>query len=217
MGPGEPLIRWDWIASHGPTIAVRLQEHLVLAGIALSVGFIIAFALAIAALWRPALYAPIVWVTGTLYTIPSLALFALLIPFTGLSLLTAEVGLVGYTLLILVRNIVIGVRGVPEDVREAANAMGYTPAQRFMRVELPIAVPAIVAGIRVATVTTIGLVTVTAVIGQGGLGALILDGLILFFSTPLIVGAVLSVALAVIADAALAAAQRLVTPWARAR
>lgn len=217
MSAGEPLVRWDWIASHVGEIGVRIQEHLVLVAIAVGVGFVVAFGLAIVALWRPRLYAPIVWVSGTLYTIPSLALFALLIPFTGLSIATAEIGLVSYTLLILVRNIVAGIRAVPEEVREAASAMGHGPVQRFLRVELPIAAPAIVAGIRLATVSTIGLVTVTAVIGQGGLGALILDGLILFFSTPLIVGAVLSVALAVVADAALALLQRRVTPWARAR
>ncbi len=217
MTAGEPLVRWDWIVSHVPAIAVRVQEHLVLAGIAVAVGLVLAFALALLALWRPALYAPIVWATGMMYTIPSLALFALLIPFTGLSLLTAEIGLVSYTLLILVRNIVTGIRGVPEDVRESAEAMGCTRLQRFLRVELPMAIPAMVAGVRVATVTTIGLVTVTALIGQGGLGALILDGFIFNFSTPLIMGALLSVALAVIADATLAGLQRVTTPWSSAR
>ena len=217
MSRGEPLVRWDWIASHLPDIAGRIAEHVVLAGIAVGVGLVLAFGLSLLAIrWRN-LYAPIVWVTGTMYTIPSLALFALLIPFTGLSLVTAEIGLVSYTLLILVRNIVTGIRNVPEDVREGARAMGYTRAGSFLRVELPLALPAIVAGIRIASVSTIGLVTVTAVIGQGGLGALILDGLILFFSTPLIVGAVLSVLLAVFVDAVLAAVQRLATPWARAR
>lgn len=215
MTAGEPLVRWDWVASHAGVIAGRAGEHLVLAGIALGLGFLIAFALALLALWRPALYPPIVWTTGTMYTIPSLALFALLIPFTGLSIVTAEVGLVSYTLLILVRNIVTGVRGVPEEVLEAARAMGHTRAQLFLRIELPLAVPAIVAGLRIAAVTTIGLVTVTAVIGQGGLGALIIEGLILFFSTPLVLGAFLSLALAVAADAALAGLQRLATPWAR--
>lgn len=217
MTPSEPLIRWDWIASHLGEIAMRIGEHLLLAGIALVVGFVLAFALSLVALWRPRVYAPVLWVTGTLYTIPSLALFALLIPFTGLSLLTAEIALTSYTLVILVRNIVAGIRAVPAEVREAASAMGYGSAQRFVRVELPIALPAIVAGLRIASVSTIGLVTVTALIGQGGLGSLILDGLILFFSTPLILGAALSVALAVTADAGLAAVQRALTPWARAR
>lgn len=217
MTAGEPLVRWDWVASHVPLIAGRVGEHLELASIALALGFAIAFAFSLASLWRPSLYAPVVWVTGTMYTIPSLALFALLIPFTGLSIATAEIGLVSYTLLILVRNIVTGVRAVPEEVVEAARAMGHTGAQLFLRVQLPLAVPAIVAGVRIATVTTIGLVTVTAVIGQGGLGALILDGLVLFFSTPLVVGAVLSLALAVIFDALLAALQRRATPWASPR
>lgn len=216
MTPDEPLVRWDWIASHVPDVAERIGEHVVLAGIAVGAGFMLAFALALVALWRPWLYAPIVWTTGTLYTIPSLGLFALLIPFTGLTIVTAEIGLVSYTLLILVRNIVTGIRAVPEDVLDAATAMGYTPVQRFLRIELPLATPAIVAGVRIATVSTIGLVTVTAIIGQGGLGALILDGLILFFSTPLIVGALLSVALAVVVDALLAGLQRRVTPWTRA-
>lgn len=213
MSAAEPLIRWDWIASHVPTIVERTREHLVLAGIAVGVGLALAFALAALALWRPALHAPILWVTGTMYTVPSLALFALLIPFTGLSLLTAEIGLVSYTLLILVRNIVTGIRGVPQDARESAIAMGYSALRRAVDVELPLAIPAIVAGVRLATVTTIGLVTVTALIGQGGLGALILDGFILSFSTPLIVGALLSVALAVVADATLAVVQRVTTPW----
>lgn len=217
MTAGEPLIRWDWVASHAGEIGTRIGEHLLLASIAVGVGLAIASALSLLVLWRPRLYAPVTWVSGTLYTIPSLALFALLIPFTGLSLLTAEIGLISYTLLILVRNIVTGIRGVPADVREAAYAMGYTSAQVLLRIELPLAVTAIVAGIRIASVATIGLVTVTALIGQGGLGALILDGIFRFFSTPLIVGAVLSVALAVVVDAGLVGVQRLVTPWARVR
>jgi osmoprotectant transport system permease protein len=158
----------------------------------------------------------VTWVSGVLYTVPSLALFALLIPWTGLSLLTAEIGLVGYTLLILVRGIVGGIQSVPADVREAAVAMGYTPTQLLWRVELPLASGVIIAALRVATVTTIGLTTVTALIGQGGLGYFILDGLLRFFSTPLIVGAVLSVALALAADGLLVLLHRLATPWARA-
>jgi len=154
-------------------------------------------------------------VTGTLYTIPSLALFALLVPYTGLTLLTAEIGLVGYTLLILIRNIVGGIRSVPADVRESALGMGYTPSQILWRIELPVALPVIVAGVRIATITTIGLVTVTALIGQGGLGFLILIGIQRFFSTPLLVGAILSIALAVAVDAALVLAQRALTPWSR--
>src|SRR5205807_5912320 len=128
-----------------------------------------------------------------------------------------EVGLVGYTLLILVRNIVTGLDGVPEEVRDAARGMGYSPSRQLLRVELPLALPAIVAGIRIATVTTIGLVTVTALIGEGGLGTLINDGLLRDFKTPLVVGTVLCVALAVMSDLGLAGLQRVVTPWARSR
>ncbi len=215
MTPGEPLVRGDWIAGHADEIAQRIGEHLELTIIAVGVGLVIAFALAVLGLRVPALLPPITWVTGILYTIPSLALFALLVPYTGLSLLTAEIGLVGYTLLILIRNIVSGIRAVPAEVRDAAAGMGYTPRQIFWRIELPLALAVIFAGIRVATITTIGLVTVTALIGQGGLGYLILIGIQLFFSTPLILGATLSVALAVLADAALVLVQRALTPWSR--
>ncbi len=217
MTPGDPLIRWDWIASHLDEIALRVGEHLLLTAVAVSVGFAIAFAIAMAALRWPRLYAPATWATGILYTIPSLALFALLIPLTGLTLLTAEIGLVGYTLLILLRNIVGGIRSVPSDATDAAKGMGYTAVQTLWRVQLPLALPVIVAGIRVATITTIGLVTVTALIGQGGLGYFILLGIQRFFSTPLLVGAFLSVALAVAADALLVLTQRALTPWARVR
>ncbi len=217
MTPGEPLVRWDWVASHLDETALRVGEHLLLTVIAVGVGFAIAFALAMAALRWPRTYAPATWATGILYTIPSLALFSLLIPFTGLTLLTAEIGLVGYTLLILLRNIVGGIQAVPLDATEAAAGMGYTPAQTLWRVQLPLALPVIAAGIRVTTITTIGLVTVTAIIGQGGLGYFILLGIQLFFSTPLLLGAFLSVTLAVAADALVVLVQRALTPWARVR
>jgi osmoprotectant transport system permease protein len=213
--PGEPLIRWDWVASHTGEIGLRIGEHLELTLIAVVVGLAFAFALSFVAVRIPALYPPITAVTGILYTIPSLALFALLVPYTGLSLLSAEIGLVSYTLLILIRNIVSGIRSVPSDVRDAALGMGYTPRQILWRIELPLALGVIFAGIRIATITTIGLVTVTALIGQGGLGYLILLGIQQFFSTPLILGATLSIALAIAADGALVLAQRALTPWTR--
>jgi osmoprotectant transport system permease protein len=212
---GEPLIRWDWIAGHLDEIAFRLGQHLELTLIAVGVGLLIAFALSLVILRTPWLEAPITWVTGTLYTIPSLALFALLVPITGLSVLTAEIGLVSYTLLILIRNIIRGIRGVPADVREAAVGMGYTPREVLWRIEVPLALAVIIAGVRLATISTIGLVTVTSLIGQGGFGFLILIGIQRFFSTELIVGAVLSVALAICADALLVLLQGRLTPWAR--
>jgi osmoprotectant transport system permease protein len=215
--PGEPLIRWDWITSHLDEFAFRLGEHIELTVIAVAVGFVIAFALSLVILRVPRAEAPINWFTGTLYTIPSLALFALLIPYTGFTILTAEIGLVGYTLLILLRNIVRGIRGVPADVREAAVGMGYAPRQILWQIELPLALAVIIAGVRVATVSTIGLVTVTALIGQGGFGYLILTGMQRgFFTTEMIAGAVLSVALAIAADALLVLLQRRLTPWTRA-
>jgi osmoprotectant transport system permease protein len=216
MRAGEPLILWDWTFSHLPDIGHRVVEHLILTGIAVGLGFVLAFALSLAIRQVPPLYAPVTWLAGVLYSIPSLALFALLIPFTGLSIITAEIGLVSYTLLILVRNIVGGIRSVPPDVRESAIGMGYSDWQLLWRIELPLGLAVIIAGVRVALVTTIGLVTVTGVIGQGGLGSLILLGIQQFFATPLVIGALLSIALAVILDGVLVAIQRRVTPWTRA-
>ncbi|MDQ3700354.1 MAG: ABC transporter permease [Chloroflexota bacterium] len=215
MSASEPLIRWQWIESNSSLIWQRIVEHLILTGIAVGVGLLISFVLSLLIRRRAGLYGPVTWATGALYSIPSLALFALLIPFTGLSVLTAEIGLVSYTLLILTRAIVGGLQGVPADVRETAVGMGYTPGQMLWRVELPLAIPVIMGGLRVATITTIGLVTVTALIGQGGVGAFILEGIQRFFSTPLIVGAVLSVLLGILADALLVQLQRRVTPWTR--
>jgi osmoprotectant transport system permease protein len=212
---GDPLIRFEWVVDNLDQIAFRVWQHVQLTGIALVVGFLISFGLALLVHRRRRLYPAVSGIAGTLYTIPSLALFAVLIPITGLSILTAEIALVSYTLLIFIRNIVAGLDGVPADVREAATGMGYTRWQLLWRVELPLALPVIVAGARIATVTTIGLVMVAAVVGQGGLGQLILNGFGRFFATPVYVGAFLSVALAVGADLMLLAIQRVLTPWSR--
>lgn len=218
---GQPLIVWDWVGRNLGNIWERTLEHIVLTAVAVVVGILISTALALIALrWRKA-YPPITWVTGLLYTVPSLALFVLLVPYTGLSMLTAEIGLVSYTLLILVRNMVTGVDEVPADVLEAADGMGYTRRQRFLRIEIPLALPVIVNGIRLATVTVIGLVTVSSLIGLGGLGFFILRGLQTFSSpigtTQIFVGTALSVALAVIVDLGLVAVERALTPWHRKR
>jgi osmoprotectant transport system permease protein len=211
------LIRWSWIGDHLDDIRDALLQHLQLTGLAVLFGTVLAFPLALAANRWPRLYAPILGFTGVLFTIPSLALFILLIPFTGLRIWTALIGLTMYTLLILVRNMVEGLRGVDRDVREAAQAMGFTRTRQLFRVELPLALPVIMAGVRIATVTTIGLVTVTALIGWGGLGQLFLDGFTLDFPTPLIVGVVLSALLAFAADLLLVGVQWGLTPWARSR
>jgi osmoprotectant transport system permease protein len=215
LDASDPWVRWDWVASHLDRILADFVQHLELTSIAVGVGILIAVPIGLLAWRHPLSRGPVLGAAGGLYTIPSLALFALLVPFTGLSILTAEIGLVAYTLLILIRNIVTGLDAVPAEVRDAANGMGYRPIQRLLHVELPLALPIIVAGIRIATVTTIGLVTITALLGQGGFGELLLDGLVRDFRTPLVVGAVLSVALAVVCDLLLALGQRALTPWAR--
>jgi osmoprotectant transport system permease protein len=213
----DPFIRWDWIWGHLDLVWEKVAEHLVLTGIALGVGLSIALLLSALALrWRKT-YAPITWITGIAYSIPSLALFAFLVPITGFTILTAEIGLVSYTLLILVRNIVAGIDGVDPAVREAALGMGYTGRRLFFQIELPLALPVIIAGLRIAGVTTIGLVTVTALIGQGGVGFFILRGLNRFFSTEIVLGTLLSVILAVALDLALLGVERVLTPWSKHR
>jgi osmoprotectant transport system permease protein len=211
----------DWIGSNLGRIGELLLQHIGFTVVAVGVGLVLSTALALAIRRDPRLYGPVVGVTGTLYAIPSLALFALLVPITGLrSILTAEIALVSYTLLILTRNIVEGLRGVPADALEAADGMGYTAAQRLLRVELPLALPVIVAGIRIATVTIVGLVTVVALLGLGGLGYLIVTigtNRGSFGLTATLTGVVLAVGLAVAVDLALLALQRALTPWARRR
>jgi osmoprotectant transport system permease protein len=208
-------VRWDWVSDHGDDILAATRQHVELTALAVGIGLAISLPLSLVARRWGRSEGPILGFTGALFTIPSLALFALLVPFTGLSRTTAEIGLVAFTLLILVRNILAGLDGVPEEVREAAHGMGYRPLDQLLRVELPLALPVIVAGIRIATVTTIGLVTVTGLIGEGGLGAFIIEGINRDFRTPLVVGSVGSIALAILADVGLAGAARLLTPWAR--
>jgi osmoprotectant transport system permease protein len=207
---------WEWVAEHLGLIGDRLLQHLYLTAIAVVIGLLISIPLAILAHRHRRLYPPVTWTTGILYTIPSLALLSFLLPFTGLSVTTAEIALVSYTLLILIRNTVTGLAGVPEDVKEAARGMGYTERELLWRVEVPLALPAIIAGIRIATVTTIGLVTVTALIGLGGLGHLMYGGFRnLYPDIVILVAVALSVALAVAADAAILAVQRVASPWTR--
>jgi len=211
----EPWINWGWLSTHIPLFEDALWQHLTLTAIAVLGGLVISLPLGVAAHRWGALRNPVLAVSEIFYTIPSIALFSLLIPYTGLTVVTAEIGLIGYTVLILVRNVMVGLEAVPPDVIDAANGMGYRPLARLLRIELPLALPAIIAGIRIATVTTIGLVTITALIGLGGLGQLILRGFIENFHTPLVVATVLSIALALVADLSLAGLQRLAVPWSR--
>lgn len=208
-----------WIIRELDEIGRRTLEHVFLTVVAVGAGFVISFALALLIRAQRRLQAPIIAVGGVLYSIPSLALFAMLVPFTGIqNPLTAEIALTSYTILILLRNILAGLDGVPGEVLEAADGMGYTSWQRLWRVELPVALPVIIAGLRIATVTIIGLVTVTALIGLGGLGYLIVDvGYRRFFLTATIVGATGAVLLAVVADRGFVLLERGLTPWSRRR
>lgn len=216
-GP-DSFIWWEWVGDHRSEILQRVLEHLNLASVAVAAGLVISLPLAVLAHRYPSLERVVLGVTGALYTIPSLALLFLLGPLTGYTTqLTAEIALTSYTLLILVRNTLTGLQGLPAEVLEAADGMGYSALHRLWRIELPLALPSIVAGLRIATVTTIGLVTIATLIGLGGLGALIYQGLLRDFSTPAVVGSALSVILAVLADVALLGLQVLFTPWTRRR
>jgi osmoprotectant transport system permease protein len=208
------VIDWAWVTSNSNDLIRATIDHVRLTTVAVGVGFAISFALSLLVYRRRSLAGPVTGVAGVLYTIPSLALFAFLVPFTGLTFVTAEIGLVSYTLLILIRNILAGLDAVPPEVREAADGMGYSSGVRLIRVELPLAVPLIVAGVRIATVTTIGLVMVAAVIGQGGLGGVMVRGFNFSNPTAIYVGGMLIILLAIVAD--LAGIGRLITPWSRA-
>ena len=206
-----------WVSRNWDTVLwPALRQHIVLTVIAVAIGFVISTALALVAYRRNWLERPVLIVTSILYTIPSLALFELLQPSFGLSRTTAEIALVSYTLLIMFRNTLTGLREVPPEVRDAATGMGMGPTQSLLRVELPLAAPAIIAGLRIATVTVISLATVAALIDNEGLGVPILTAISNeVFKTELIVAGAMAVALAIGADALLVVAQRLVTPWAR--
>jgi osmoprotectant transport system permease protein len=209
----QPWVEWSWVRTHLHVIRHQLWEHILLTVLAVGVGLLITFVLALLArAWHP-LEGPLLALCGTLYAIPSIALFALLVPFTGFTTLTAEIGLVGYTLLILLRNLLAGLDAVHDEVRDAAVGMGFSPWRILTRVELPLALPALFAGIRVATVTTTGLVTVTVLIGEGGLGSLLYEGFSDNLRTEMLTGAVLVVALALVTDLALVGIERLFTPW----
>lgn len=211
----SPIIDWAWIGRHTELIGTLLLEHVQLTAASVLLGALLGLPLSLAAVRWPRLYPPLLGVAGVLFTIPAIALFFLLLPLTGLSMATVIVPLGLYTLLILVRNTVEGFRAVDPDVSEAAAAMGFRRARQILRVELPLALPTIVAGLRIATVTTVGLATVGTLVGAGGLGDLFVDGAMRRFPTPTLVGVVLAVGLAVIADLLLLALQRALTPWRR--
>lgn len=215
------LFCWNWVSRNWDSVLwPALRQHVVLTVIAVAIGFAIAAALALLAYRHRWVEQPVIIITTIFYTIPALALFELLVPVPGLGLsrTTAEVALVSYTLLIIFRNTLTGLREVPADVRDAAAGMGMTRRQMLVRVELPLALPAIIAGLRIATVTTIALATIAALIVDQGLGVPILTAISnSVFKTELIAAGVMAVALAIAADGLLVGMQRLLTPWARAR
>lgn len=204
----------SWIADNFDRYTGPLGEHVLLTVVALAVGFAISFALALLAHRRRWLVTPIVQVTGILYTVPSLALFFLLLPITGRGFLTAEIALVSYTLLIIFRNVTTGLQGVPSDVVDAARGMGLTDREVLWRVEIPLALPEIAAGIRIAATTTVGLATLAFFAGAGGLGDPIYADL--NFKSNVLVAGGLCVLLAVVLDLLVLLAQRALTPWTRA-
>jgi osmoprotectant transport system permease protein len=209
---------WSWVSSHwDSTLRPALIDHVELAAIAVGIGFVLAFATALVAYRFRRAAGPISLFYALLYTVPAFALFQLLVPITGLTRTSAEIALVSYTLLIIFLNTVTGLREVPDDVRESARAMGLTGRQSFLRVELPLAVPAILTGVRQATVVTIGLTTIAAYIINQGLGKPIFDGIQTNFNTEYVAAGALAILLAIAADALLATVQRALTPWVRAR
>jgi osmoprotectant transport system permease protein len=207
----------DWLRAHwGDTLQPALIQHIELSLIAVGIGFVLAFLLAILGYRHRVLDPPIGVFADFLYTIPSLALFQLLVPVTGLTVTTVEVALVSYTLLILYRNMVAGLRNVPVEALEAARGMGMTRGQTFWRVELPLAVPAIVAGLRIAVVSTISIATVAAFVIPKGLGRPIFIALEQnLFKTEILAAGGLAILLALVADVLLVGVQRVLTPWSR--
>jgi osmoprotectant transport system permease protein len=209
---------WGWVNENwGSVLWPALRQHVLLVAVAVTIGFAIAFALALAAHRYRRIERPTIFVTTLLYTIPSLALFELLVAPVGANVISAEIALVSYTLLILFRNILTGLRSVPAEVLDSAEGMGMTRSQALWRVELPLALPAIIAGLRIAVVTIIALATIVYTIYDSGLGVPIHTALGEGpFKTELIAAGVLAIALALLADGLLVLAQRALTPWARA-
>ncbi|MBA2362531.1 MAG: ABC transporter permease [Chloroflexia bacterium] len=215
----DELIRWRWVRNNlGDEILPALWEHIVLCGVSVFIALVIAIPIGIYVTRHRSLYTPVTFITGVLYTVPSLSFFAMLIS-VGLPIgrAPAIIALVAYSLLVLIRNVVVGIDSVPRETLEAARGMGLTSGQILRQVELPLALPIIVAGIRIATVTTIGVATIAAYIAAGGLGDLIFRGIDRDFPTQIIVGAALATLLSIIADFGLLAVERQLRPWSRRR
>jgi osmoprotectant transport system permease protein len=216
---GDSVFCWDWVRDHwGDTLEPKLIDHVELTLIAVGLGFVLAFALALLAHRVRALDNPIGITAALFYTIPSLALFQILIPYFGVSTATIEIALVGYSLVILYPNIVAGLRSAPPEVLEAARGMGLRPGQVLTRVELPLALPAIIGGLRIAVVSTVSIATIAAFLGSRGLGAPIFEALAKQpapFKTEIYAAGALVVGLALLCDLALVLLRRVLVPWTR--
>ncbi|HET7479531.1 MAG TPA: ABC transporter permease [Rubrobacteraceae bacterium] len=212
------FINWEWLADHlTETVLPAFLQHVFLSFISVAIALVIALPLGVLASRRRNLYAPLTAIAGFLYTIPSFSFFTILIFIVGLSVGRTPViiALVAYSLLILIRNVVTGLDSVPAETIDAARGMGLTNRQILFGVELPLALPVIVAGIRIATVTVIGIAVIGSYIGGGGLGNLVFDGITRDFPTMYVTGAVLSTALAILADLVLVRTERVFSPWSR--
>ncbi|WNB86710.1 ABC transporter permease subunit [Cellulomonas sp. ATA003] len=213
----NPWVSWRYVQDNLGDITDALGQHVGLTLQAVAIATAVAVPLAVVAHLRPRLAGAILGVSGALYTVPSLALFALLYPFLLDARLTVLIGLVMYALLVLVRNVLVGLQGVPEEVRDAARGLGYRRLRMLLTVELPHATPAVVAGLRLATVTTVALVTIGVVVGYGGLGQLLFRGFQSDYHAEILTATVLCVALALVADVLLRVVGHAVTPWLRTR
>ncbi|WP_329454263.1 ABC transporter permease [Streptomyces sp. NBC_01497] len=218
--PHDCLARNEWIcgayvSTRRHILADAVVEHVQLTAVSVGLGLLIALPLALAARHRGWAAGPVLGFTTVLYTVPSLAMFSLLLPLYGLSASLVVAGLVLYSLTLLVRNILAGLRAVPEETRQAARGLGYGPLRLLFTVELPLALPAAMAGLRIATVSAVSLVTIGAIVGHGGLGNLIYAGMNTFFKAQVLTASVLCVVIAVLADVLLLGVQWLITPWVR--
>ncbi|WP_227424753.1 ABC transporter permease [Pengzhenrongella sicca] len=215
--PANPWLSWDYVQTNWADISEALVQHVTLTVEAVLIAFVIALPLAALAFGRPRLAGPVLGLAGILYTIPSLAMFAILSPFTGIGRTTVLIGLVAYAMLVLVRNILVGLEGIDPEIRDAARGLGYGRIRLLLTVELPNALPSIVVGLRLATVTTVALVTIGVIVGYGGLGQLMFRGFNSNYRAEIMTATILCLAIAFVADLLLAAAGRLATPWARTR
>ena len=211
---GNPWFSWQYVRDNSDTILAALREHAELTAETVVIAALVAIPLAVVAYWFRSLTGPILAFSGVLYTIPSLALFAFIAPYVGTGTDTVLIGLVLYALLLIIRNALAGLNQVPAEVRDAAQGMGYGRFARLLRIDLPLALPGILTGLRLATVSTVALVTVGVLVGHGGLGQLIIGGFRNnFYRAPIIAGTLLCVALALVLDLLLAGLGRLLTPW----